>query len=205
MGTRVRVQHSVAGVPPALEADLFAIDGARGLIVLRRVHAHTYQKADYFFIPIAAVTGVEKLGEGEKTAIANIGLAEIRRRLRDATETEQRKIACRGVGVSEQDQRLFLELRKQCVRRAQIRPPCCLRAADGTASLLQTLRPRPQLPARVVDRADDGARRHGHVIAPAVDDQGRGARRGEERVLPQLPLDQARGGSRARARAPGIA
>jgi hypothetical protein len=118
LGARVRVTQSVAGVPAELEADLFAIDGARGLAVLRRVHAHTYQKADYFFIPIAAITAVVRLGDGAKTAVASVGLGEVRRRLHDSTEAELRKIACRGVGVSEQDQRLFNELRKQCVGRA---------------------------------------------------------------------------------------
>lgn len=113
VGSRLRVRASIAGVPDPLEADLFAIDGHRGTAVFRRVHAHTYQKADYFFIPLAAISAFEVLGKSEKTTVTNIGVSEIKRRLKDSTDAEQRKIALRGVGVSEQGQRIFNELLKQ--------------------------------------------------------------------------------------------
>lgn len=154
VGSRVRVRASVAGVPEVLEADLFAIHAHRGVAVFRRVHAHTYQKADYFFIPIAAISAFDVLGKSEKTTVANIGVSEIKRRLKDATDAEQRKIALRGVGVTEQGQRIFNELLKQCVplraralraRRARARvsaipllaraplPPAVTRARRGSS------------------------------------------------------------------------
>ena len=156
IGARVRVTQALPGVPAELEADLFAIDGARGLAVLRRVHAHTYQKADYFFIPIAAIQTVTRLGDGAKTAVASVGLAEVRRRLHDSTEAELRKIACRGVGVSEQDQRLFNELRKQCVARARAaRPASCPSPSRHTPAAAHSY-PRASWSAQTIVLDDTG-------------------------------------------------
>ncbi len=114
VGKRVRVTTSgVVGVPETLEADLFAIDGTRGLAVLRRAHAHTYQKADYFFVPVAALTTIEVLGDTNKQAVVRVQPAEVEKRLRDAILQEQLKLSRKNAGVSEQSQRVFDELLKQ--------------------------------------------------------------------------------------------
>ena len=114
VGKRVRVTISgVVGVPETLEADLFAIDSTRGLAVLRRAHAHTYQKADYFFVPIAALTTIELLGDTNKLAAIRVQPAEVEKRLRDAILQEQLKLSRKNAGVSEQSQRVFDELLKQ--------------------------------------------------------------------------------------------
>jgi hypothetical protein len=114
IGKRVRVTTSgVAGVPSVIEADLFAIDGARGLAVLRRVHTHTYQKADYFFVPVAALTEIQVLGDADRPAIISVQPAESEKRLRDAIAAENVKLSRKGVGVSERSQRIFDELLKQ--------------------------------------------------------------------------------------------
>lgn len=114
VGKRVRVTTAgVAGIPETLEADMFAIDGARGLAVLRRVHAHTYQKADYFFIPIAALITIEILGDTNKPTVMRVQPSDVEKRLHDAILAEKRRLSRKNAGVSDQSQRVFDELLKQ--------------------------------------------------------------------------------------------
>ena len=101
------------------------MDSARGLVVLRAVHKHTYQKADYVFLPIAAITAIDRLGAGEKAAVGSVGINEAQRRLRESMAAEERKLECRGVDVSEEEQRLFMALLKQCARARARAPPSC--------------------------------------------------------------------------------
>jgi hypothetical protein len=66
--------------------------------------------------------------EGDKTAVVPIGLKEIERRIANSTRIEERKIAVRGVGVTEEAQRIFNGLLVQCVvskARSVLRLCCC--------------------------------------------------------------------------------
>jgi hypothetical protein len=110
---RVTLSSTLLEAEGPVQADVFAMDSDRGVLVLRRVHAHTYQKADYFFLPISSITAIALVGAGEQTVLSNIGLAEVQRRLREASAQEERKISCKGVNVKEEDQRLFMDLLKQ--------------------------------------------------------------------------------------------
>lgn len=65
LGKRVRATvEGVAGIEGPLEADIFAVDAVAGRVVFRRPHQHTYQKADYFFVPLAAVTDLTVRSRG---------------------------------------------------------------------------------------------------------------------------------------------
>ena len=60
IGSKIRItQVGVAGMDAQVEADLFAVDAQRGLAVLRRGFPNTWQKASYFFVPIASITSLE--------------------------------------------------------------------------------------------------------------------------------------------------
>jgi hypothetical protein len=56
IGKRLRVQ---AGENTTFEADVFAVDAESDVVLFRRQHAHTWQKADYDIVHRSAITSVE--------------------------------------------------------------------------------------------------------------------------------------------------
>jgi hypothetical protein len=108
---------AAAAAPSTLEADLFAVDGTHGLAVFRNAMATTYMKADYFFLPLERILRWEDLGEGEKVAVPT-GVAEsvLRQRYEASCKRAEEQLECRSDVASELEMRLFMELRKTCVR-----------------------------------------------------------------------------------------
>ena len=99
---------------PAGDAAAVAASGARarhgGHVVLRRQKHHTYQKADYSVVALAAVASVEDLGQARDPAPAlrDFAPSEVARRYAAAAAREEQRLARRGgEGVTAEDQRVF--------------------------------------------------------------------------------------------------
>ena len=100
--------------------------------------------------PLLHARHMQMIREGDKTAVVPIGLKEIERRIANSTRIEERKIAVRGVGVTEEAQRIFNGLLVQCVSEARsVFRSCCCACACMTRS-----RPPPP-PATRVQRGVD--------------------------------------------------
>jgi hypothetical protein len=200
LGKHVRVDFAKrAGYAPLFgaegqfEADVFAVDAALAQVVFRRAHAHTSSKADYFVVAIAGISALEVLRDSEALPAGwvppNLGSAVVQKRLADARGREERRLEMQGAGVTEQEQRLFDELVKQCVVCARATPlppppiaspsphspllPIPPRAPqpDGTARHLPAPTPaRPPLPPQLSHSTMGGQKyapqRHSNVEAP---------------------------------------
>jgi len=96
--------------------EVFAFDRNHGLVVFRNAHAHTYQKADYFFVPVVRITEIVDLGEGSRMPINNnIGVEVLKARFAVAKKEEERKIECYNADATEFEQKIFSELLKSWV------------------------------------------------------------------------------------------
>ena len=130
IGTRVRVTMApeagaAAGAAQTVfEADVFAVhdDGAvdasgarqyderqdEGLIIFRRQHHHTWQKADYFVASRACIASVTMLGAGDALpSLRDFTPAELEGRWHKAEAAAEQKASRRGKGVSAAAQQLF--------------------------------------------------------------------------------------------------
>ena len=150
IGKRVRFTlHAPApNAPPlfnsaTLEADIFALDAARGQVVCRRAHAHTQQKGDYFIIPASLIEVVELLRDGEPLpAVPHLGLAAVERRLAESRKAEERRLETLGAGVTALEQKLFDELLAMCVHGVAV-----VGVLWGGGALLAAPRPPPSAKA----------------------------------------------------------
>lgn len=128
LGKHVRLEFTppVDGGAPlfggSVDADVFAEDLALRRVVFRRAIPHTHSKADYFVVAFDAIKSVLVLRDSEVAhAAPNLGAGVVARRVEDGRRREERRLETKGLGVSEQEQRLFDELLKTCVARR--RPP----------------------------------------------------------------------------------
>ena len=64
LGKLVSVRYTLTAElgEQTLEADVFAIDRALRRLVFRRSHAHTWMKADYFFLPASSISEITVRG-----------------------------------------------------------------------------------------------------------------------------------------------
>ena len=93
--------------------DVFALDSEQGLVVLRTAHVHTYQKADYYFVPQGRIVEIVDLGEGTRMPInTHIGEGVVKARYAASRKEEERKLECHNKNASEGEQKLFMELLK---------------------------------------------------------------------------------------------
>jgi len=124
---------SAASAPPAaaepeetVEGDVFCVQpdaeaaavgggggGHGGVVVLRSQKQHTYQKADYAVVALAAIARVEDLGAGRDAppAARDFSQQEVEARYAGAAAREEQRLARRGgEGVTAEDQRVFDKL-----------------------------------------------------------------------------------------------
>lgn len=64
LGKLVSVRYTLTAElgEQTLEADVFAIDRALRRLVFRRSHAHTWMKADYYFLPASSISEITVRG-----------------------------------------------------------------------------------------------------------------------------------------------
>jgi hypothetical protein len=154
LGKHVRVSFHTPiapSTPPlfggSLEADVFAVDVALKQVVLRRAIPHTVSKADYFVVACDVIESVALLRDADPSGAAPaLGATAVARRLESARSREERRLEMQGVGVSEQEQKLFDELVKKCVTRFLRGPPGARKRASVPRSTPPFHAQRPSIP-----------------------------------------------------------
>lgn len=116
--TPASIAHRPSPSPPAddkFQADVFAYDDALKAVVFRRQPQHTFQKADYRVVPVAAIKAASDLGRTPDNvpAVRETGPAEGARRVEDAVRKHAEQKATRGVGVTAEAQFVFDFVHKQ--------------------------------------------------------------------------------------------
>jgi hypothetical protein len=92
----------------------FAASPDLPLWAFRSAAAHTFARADYRLIPVAAIRGVEVLGAGEELpALQTISEAEAAANVKRAEEAALRRAASRNPDASAVGQALFDSLNRQ--------------------------------------------------------------------------------------------
>lgn len=82
--------------------------GGGAVAVFRKEPAHTYLKADYTIVPVAAIRSIEAVGAARPLPLLRTPSDdEVRGRLEDMRAAASRRIATRGVGVTAEAQAVF--------------------------------------------------------------------------------------------------
>ena len=94
-------------------SDVFGFDDQLDVIIFRAPQHHTYQKADYYFVPQSRIVEIVDLGEGTRMPInTHIGEGVVKARYAASRKEEERKLECHNKNASEGEQKLFMELLK---------------------------------------------------------------------------------------------